>query len=277
MIPTCLFPIRLSPSSILSKAPYASITVLQQGSKEAGGTTAYEISQLENNANTVLGLFLQMIAKHVRDFGKLRVGDIIQYLTLPEVVQIEGEEDPSMTYKTFALKPQAKGVGNARQIRFEKDMPEQITLDEYMSASFDLLGEEEEKKMEISRVNPEMFRDLKYITTVSPDILNPRSEELERAYQLETFDRMVASPPGMFDPENTAKLLLSSDPLTKRDPDKYVAKQPAPGSQPQPMGGQPQGQMPAAGNSPLGATMGKNPLNKPASQPALAGGMGSMV
>jgi len=51
--------------------------------EKQGGTTAYEISRLEQNANTVLGLFLQMIAKHVKDYGKLRVGDILQYLTLP--------------------------------------------------------------------------------------------------------------------------------------------------------------------------------------------------
>lgn len=230
---------------------------LQQGNKPGQGTTtAYEISQLEQNANTVLGLFLQMIAKHVKDFGKLRVGDIIQYLTLPEVVQIEGQEDAEMTYKTFALKAPQKSVGNARQIRFENNMPEDITLDEYLSESYKLLGEEEEKKLEISRVNPSLFRELSYITTISPDILNPRSEELERAYDLETFDRMVAAPPGMFDPEATAKLLLQSDPRTKKDPDKYVAKQPVAGQPQMPQ----QGQMPSAGNSPLQAAKSQNPL-----------------
>lgn len=232
---------------------------LQQGNKPGpGGTTAYEISQLENNANTVLGLFLQMIAKHVKDFGKLRVGDIVQYLTLPDVVDITG--DGPLTYKTFALKSPAKGVGQARQIRFERDMPENITLDEYMSKSFDLLQEEEDKKLEISRVNPELFRELKYITTISPDVLNPRSEELERAYDLETYDRMIAAPPGMYDPEATAKLLLNSDPRTKKDPDKYVAKQPSAGQtlpQDQNMPQNGASPLPSAGNSPLNAMKGK--------------------
>lgn len=242
----------------------------QQAGQPTGQTqTAYEISQLEQNANTVLGLFLQMIAKHVKDFGKLRVGDILQYLTMPDVVDITG--DPELTYKTFALKAPTKGVGVPKQIKFDADMPENITLDDYMDMSFDLLEEEKDKKLEISRVNPELFRQLKYITTLSPDIMNPRSEDLERAYDLETYDRMVAAPPGMFDPEATAKLLLNSDPRTKKDPDKYVAKQPSPGSPQSGMPQQPQqGQMPASGNSPLAAAGGANPLN---AQPSPVAGL----
>ena len=231
--------------------------------------TAYEISVIEQNANTILGLFLQMIAKHVKDFGKLRVGDIVQYLTLPEVVDITGE--PELSYKTFALKAQAKGVGNARQVKFENDMPEKITLDEYMNESYKMLGEEDEKKMEIARVNPTLFRELKYITTISPDILNPRSSELERAFALEDFDRMVSAPQ-IFDPQATGRFLLSNNPLTKAEPDKYLAKQPTPGMQPP----QP-GQMPNAGNSPLQAVKRKNPLQNPANlapQPALAQSVG---
>lgn len=250
----------------------------QQSTPPSDGSTqtAYQISVIEQNANTVLGLFLQMIAKHVKDFGKLRVGDIVQYLTIADVSEITGE--PELTYKAFALKPQSKGIGQPRQIRFETNMPEDITLDEYLDKSFELLGEEDDKKLEISRVNPEVFRELQYITTISSDILNPRSDELERAYNLETFDRMVSAPPGMFDPEATGRLLLQSDPRTKKDPDKYVAKQPSAGSAPMQTGqqsGQPmQGKMPAAGNSPLQAAGGQNPLNKSPQSPALAQGGG---
>lgn len=253
--------------SVVEKSIAESSQSEQQAGQPSGGTqTAYEISQLEQNANTVLGLFLQMIAKHVKDFGKLRVGDILQYLTMPDVVNITG--DPELTYKTFAIKSPTKGVGTPKQIKFDKDMPGDITLDEYMNLSFDLLEEEKDKKLEISRVNPELFRELKYITAISPDVMNPKSEDLERAYDLETFDRMVAAPPGMFDPEATAKLLLNSDPRTKKDPDKYVAKQPAPGTQPPMQNGQPpQGQMPASGNAPLAAVTGGNPLNKPSQSP----------
>lgn len=230
---------------------------LQQGEdKNASSTTAYEISRLEANANTVLGLFLQMIAKHVKDFGKLRLSDILQYLTVPEVVDIE--DNPELVYKTFFVS--GKGGSQNKRIELDKEMPDSYTEEEYMDASYDLYVKEEQSKMEIARVNPELFRQLKYKVTISPDVLNPKSDDLMRAFNLEAFDRMVAAPPGMFDPEETAKLLLHSTPTTKTDVDKYVAKQPDPAQQAMQMGQTmaPQGQMPAAGNSPLNS-MGKKP------------------
>lgn len=244
---------------------------LQQGQDAtASGTTAYEISRLEQNANTVLGLFLQMIAKHVRDFGKLRLGDILQYLTVPEVLQIEGEENAELVYKTFFVN--AKGTGKNQKIQLDKELPDEMGDDEYMQMSYDLLVQEKEKDMTISKVNPGLFRELKYKVTISPDVMNPRSEDLERAYDLEAFDRMIAQPM-VFDPEETARLLLSSNPRTKTDPDKYLVKQPAQGMAPPPPG-QPGGQpaMPGAGNSPLAAVGKKpNPLSTGAAQPTLAG------
>ncbi len=241
---------------------------LQQGQKESTGTTAYEISRLESNANTVLGLFLQMIAKHVKDFGKLRLGDIVQYLTVPEVLMIE--DDPELVYKTFFVN--GKSGGKNKRIELDNTMQDTYDEEEYLQASYDLFIKEEESKMTISKVNPGLFRELKYKVTISPDILNPKSDDLMRAFDLESFDRMVAAPPGMFDPEETAKLLLQANPTTKKDVDKYVAKQPDPSQQAMMMGQQPMpdasGQMPQAGNGPLQAMGGKQ---GPPKQPALAG------
>lgn len=231
---------------------------LQQGNDAGeGGTTAYEISRLEANANTVLGLFLQMIAKHVKDFGKLRLGDILQYMTVPDVVAIEGEQDADLVYKTFFVN--GKGGGKNKQVSFDKELPDEMTQDEYMQKSYDLLISEKEKDMEISKVNPSLFRDLQYKVTISPDVMNPRSEDLERAFSLEQYDRMVAAPPGMYDSEETARLLLSTNKKTRSDPDKYLPKQPPPGQPPPQMGapGAP-GTLPAAGNSPLASLGGKN-------------------
>lgn len=242
---------------------------LQQGAEgKDGGTTAYEISRLEANANTVLGLFLQMIAKHVKDFGKLRLGDILQYMTVPEVMEIE--DDMELVYKTFFV--QGKGGDKNKKVEFDKSMPDEMDNDEYMQKSYDLLIQEKEKDMQIAKVNPGLFRDLKYKVTISPDVLNPRSEDLERAYGLETYDRMItAMPLGMYDPEETGKLLLMTNPKTKRDPEKYLAKQQAqqPVLPPQPGQPSPSGK-PAAGNSPLNA-MGKKPQSTGAAPQPLAG------
>ncbi len=230
---------------------------LQSGQDESGsGTTAYEISRLEANANTVLGLFLQMISKHVKEFGKLRLGDILQYMTVPEVMMIEGDEDAELVYKTLFVN--SKGTGKNKKIQFDSSVPDEMEKDDHLQASYDLLIEEQDKSMEISRVNPSLFRELKYKVMTNPDVLNPRSENLEKAMDLETYDRMVAAPPGMFDPEATAKFLLGTNPKTKTSVDDYVAKMPQPGINQVPL--QP-GEMPAAGNSPLNAANKKSPLS----------------
>lgn len=237
---------------------------LQGGEDQAGTQTAYEISRIEQNANTVLGLFLQMIAKHVKDFGKLRLGDIIQYLTLPEVVDITG--DPELSYKTFFLHDKT-GKGKNKKIEFDIELPEEQTEEEYLNSSYDILEEENEKEMAIYKVNPEAFRKLKYMVTISPDVLNPKSESLERAYALEDFDRMIMHPE-IFNQEEAAKLLLMNNPLTKKAPDDYLVKQ-QPGQDMAAMMGQ--GQMPNAGNSPLAAVANKSPLSTPQTTTPLAG------
>lgn len=241
---------------------------IQQGQAGPGGTTAYEISQIEQNANTVLGLFLQMISKHVKDFGKLRLGDIIQYLTLPEVMMID--DNPELIYKNFFLKAKGKGTTMNRKVEFNKDMPDQVTEDDHLKRSYDILQQEDQKGMEIYKVNPELFRNLKYMITISPDILNPRSSDLERAFATEEFDRMIMHPE-VFDPEETGKLLLSVNPHTEKDVEKYISKSIG---QPNPLQPNPNAAGPAAGNAPLNAVAKASPLGAmggaPAA-PALAG------
>lgn len=235
---------------------------LQQGQDSGGEQTAYEISKIEQNANTILGLFLQMISYHVKNFGKLRVGDIVQYLTLPDVMNITGE--PELTYKTFFMKGTKSGDKN-KKIEFDQNMPDEVSRDEHMNMSYDLLKEEKDKGMEISKVHPQYFRELQYLATVSPDVLTPRSTELERAFKLELYDRAIANP--MANQEEIYKILLSTDPTTKQEPDKYVTKQ-----QPQQLA-QPgmNANMPASGNSPLNAMTKASPLAPSNTQPVLAG------
>jgi len=203
-----------------------------------------------------------MIAKHVKDFGKLRMNDIIQYLILPEVAEITG--NPELAYKTFFLKGNPKVGGKNKKIEFTNDVPDEITKDEHLNMSFDVLQEEKDKGMTISKVNPAQFRELQYMVVCSPDVLNPRSEDLERAWATEEYDRMIMHPE-VFDPTETGKLLLGANPTTKKDVEKYIAKQPTPGMNPPEMGG-----MPNAGNSPLNAVNKKSPLSPTGASPILA-------
>jgi len=225
-----------------------------EGQQTPGSTTAYEISRIEQNAATVLGLFIQMIGNHVKDYGKLRLGDIHQYLTIADVDNLE--KDSELVFKTFLLhNKQSAGGTKSRKIKFDMSLPtEPQTPEQKLNASLQLAQEQGglDSKTELWKVNPELFRNLKYMVCVSPDVLNPKSEELERAFHLETYDRMVQNPMA-FDPEETARLLLGTDPKTKRDPDKYIAKQNP--ISPQQMGNP---QLPASGNSPLKALKSGN-------------------
>ena len=63
--------------------------------------TAYAMSIIQQNANTLLGLFINMISSFVKDFGKLRMSDIIQHLTIVDVMKIEG--DGELVFKSFLL------------------------------------------------------------------------------------------------------------------------------------------------------------------------------
>lgn len=223
-----------------------------QGLQEKGGTTAYEISRIEQNANTVLGLFIQMIAKHVKDFGKLRLSDILQYQTVADVADIT--DNSELVYKTFLLSDRsANGKTKGRKIQFDSGIPDEMDDENYLKSSYDVKSEEsKEDNMEIYKVNPNLFRDLKYMVTVSPDVLNPRSEDLERAYDLETYDKLIANPSA--NQEEALRLMLDTNKKTRRDPDKFIMKpqpqQPTmmPNGQPLQTGA-PQGQ-PAQGAKP---------------------------
>lgn len=214
-----------------------------QGQTPGGSPTAYQISRQEQNASTVLGLFVQMIAEHVRQFGKLRIGDILQYLTIADVEEIEG--NPELVYKTFLLHDNtSRGRNKSRKVSFDKTLPsEVITAKDNLKLSYDTLEKQGgiDSKTELWRVNPELFRNFTYMISVSPDVLNPKSEDLERAYNLELYDRMIQNPTA--DQEEAFRLLLSTNPTTQRDPDKFITKgqgmmppQPQGANAPQPNG-----------------------------------------
>lgn len=225
----------------------------QAGQPGGGSPTAYAISLQEKNAQMVLGLFVKMISEHVRQYGKLRMGDIIQFLTIPEVSKIE--DDAPLVYKTFLLPDKnSSGGAKSRNISFDSTLPDEMTEEEYMNMSYGLLKNENKKKgMELYKVNPELFRNLKYMCVCSPDVMNPMSDELETAYSLELYDRAIANP--IIDQEAVTKdFLLGAYKKSKKNPEKYLKQQntnPMAQLDPnaQPLNQNAQGQQPAQGGN----------------------------
>lgn len=197
---------------------------LRSGQKEGGSQTAYEISRLEQNASTVLGMFIQMIGNYVKQYGKLRMSDILQYLTIGDIQMIEGKES-KLIYKTFLLPEKTtQGGSKNRRIMFDSGLPDEaMNSMEMEKMSFDILEAEGglNSKTQIYKVNPSLFRDLKYEVKLSPDVLNPMSEDLERAFMLEEYDRAILNQ--HLDQEQITKdFLLGAYPKSRRDPEKYL-------------------------------------------------------
>lgn len=235
---------------------------IQQGQSPVGPpSTAYEISRIETNAATILGLSMKFIAQHAINYGKLLVSDIVQYLTIADVEKIT--DDGGLIYKTFFTNEPGKS-GQMNKIQFDANMPETMTEDEKMEMSWKLLIAQggEKANTVLYKVNPILFRNYKYVNTVDADVLNPRSADLIRAYDLETYDRAINNP--MADQEMLYKdLLLSTNPKTSRNPDKYVKKQePVPQQSDQNGQNPPQGP-PQPGQASAPAQRGKPSMAKP--------------
>lgn len=235
--------------------------ILQGQSDQGGDTTAYATSRMEQNANTVLGLFIKMIGQHVKDFGKLRMGDILQYLTIIDTTKIT--DDAELVFKTFLLKDKSSnGKKVTRKIKFDNSVPsEPISPKKKLDLSYDTLEEQggPDAHTELYKVNPTLFRDLTYMLTVSPDVLNPRSEELERAFKLEVFDRAIQLGPAVDQEALMRDFLFGAYEGTVKDPSKYIKKQNPMGGM---LGGQPQpGQPGQPGQAPQGQPgLGSNAL-----------------
>ena len=197
---------------------------LQQGQLAPGQSTAYEISRIEQNAATVLGLTMKFMANsHVIPYGKLLLSDILQYMTVADAEKIT--DAGGLIYKTFYVKE--PGQDKKNKIKFDINMPDEMTEKEKLDMSYELLIAQGGLNADTTlwKVNPGLFRQYKYLFAIDADVLNPRSAELTRAFDLETYDRAINSP--VADQEKLYKdLLMGSNPKTARDPGKYVVKAP---------------------------------------------------
>lgn len=200
-----------------------------------GDRTAREAILLQQNAKTALGLFGKMIAFMVEDFGKLMIGDILQYMTVGDVDELSG----TIAYKSF-LVPDKMDSGKkvTRKIKFDssllgsEDYDEKTTKDK----SYDTLAEEGglDSDVRLCKVNPELFRKIKYRCTVSADELTPKSKAIEKALNLEAYDRLIQNP--TIDQEAITREFVL-DIYRPGQSDKFIRKQEAMAPQGMAMGG----------------------------------------
>lgn len=229
-----------------------SVDPVSEGNAPDKQATAYQISQQQKNAAIVLGTFVHMIAEYVKQYGELRMGDILQYMTVVDAAKIS--EEPGLVYRTFFKAPSKAGE-EGKRIKFDASLPLEgmLSEQELLDLSFATLDEQGEGE-ELLKANPELFRNMKFMLKVTPDSMRPMTDDLERAFRLEIYDRAIANQYG--NQETLFKdFLLGAYPELVSDPDQYVIEpQPAmmgetsmgSGVMPGGMPGMPQANMPSA-------------------------------
>lgn len=186
----------------------------QQGQQATKTSTAYEISRVEQNASTVLGLFLTMVVKHAIDFGELARGDVLQYCTLADLTKITGTD---VGYKTFF----AHRDGKTSKVMFDANLPSEMNAEEKLSISYKLLTEEKKNGVALVIANPKLVRDLKYTQVIDADVVRPRSKDFERVAFNELYDRAIQNP--TVDLKALGKQLFKMEPVTAKNPDQFMS------------------------------------------------------
>jgi hypothetical protein len=168
---------------------------MRSGQAIGGERTAYEVQALQENAQKMLGLFGKFIMFLVHDIGQLMVGDILQYMTVPDIKKITNVTDP-VAYKTLLIPEKIQnGKKITKKIKFTG---EYLDKDDVNPAVESMKIYKEEKKagenVRIYKINPEIFRNIKYKIVITPDKFENRSKTLEKALNLELYDRAIANP-----------------------------------------------------------------------------------
>ena len=175
---------------------------LQSGSAEKGQQTKYEIQRLEANAQTVLGLSGEMLARIVDQIGELVLGLIVQHMPISDIGKITDEDGEIKMMPIIIPNRNVNGKTVSRKVEFTTNMP--ISEEDEFERSMKLLDEEEEKGMTISQMNPELIDNLKFLVKTVPTFKD-RASEVSKAIGL--YDRMLANP---MTQQNEESILLHS-------------------------------------------------------------------
>lgn len=218
------------------QAGYQALTTAERSITESsqddlrGGTgsqverTAFETARIEQNAKTQLGLFGKMIGRIVKDFGQLMVDDIIMHQTVGEVEEITAGQ-VRLGYRSFLLSDDIEnGKKVSKRIIFtDESIGLKVTKKEALNRSFKIMDKEggRDSNTRIFKVNPMKFRMNKYMLSINPDDLMPKNELLEKAMNLEAYDRGITNP--VSDIEAVTKDFLWET-YAKGESDKYMKK-----------------------------------------------------
>lgn len=166
--------------------------------------TAYEVATIEENSRVQLGLFGKMLVKFVREWGELRLEDIVTHMAVADVMKLDSGQD-MLAYKSVLVQ-KPEGEKNVK-IEFRSDLPEKpFSKDDELAMQMDLLERSKKSGQSIYQVNPKFFRDLKFSVQVGVDQLFKPTGGILRAFNLEGYQAMANNPLIANDPESFANV-----------------------------------------------------------------------
>jgi len=161
----------------------------QSGQAEKGQQTKYEIQRIEANAQTILGLSGEMLARMVKQIGELTLGLVVQHMPITDIEQVTDEDSVIKMMPIIIPNRDVEGKKMDRKIEFTDDMP--VNDKDEEKRSFELLDEESGKEMSIYKMNPEVMERLKFLVKVEPTFVD-RASKISKSISL--YDRMMANP-----------------------------------------------------------------------------------
>lgn len=168
-------------------------------SKEA---TKFEISTLEQNAATKLGLFGKRLSFMVRDIGRLIVPSVLEHMPFAEVLEVTGSENKVKLHSVVIKNREVDGQPVSRTIKFRPDTemtPEALAGEESELLKQELDGSREANKdripltKSIMIVNRKLFKRAKYLVKISPRY---DDKSIRDAKGVQFYDRATVNPVG---------------------------------------------------------------------------------
>lgn len=183
------------------------------------GTTAFEVSREIEQSRIQLGIFGGMIGEMVVQLGLLTIDVILQHQTVGDIEEITAG-NVRMKYKKFLLPNQKEEGKNVTKVIELSEEEFEGTMEESMGILEAEGGFQGDKR--IYKVNPNLFRRMKFLVSINPDQLLPKNEIFDKALKLEAYDRLIQNP--FVDQEAVSRDFLI-EPFAKGETEKYMRKE----------------------------------------------------
>ena len=234
---------------------------IRGGTATSGDRTAFEVSRIEENAKITASIFGRMIAEATVEVGQLLSDVVLQHQSVAQLDELL-DSNGRMKFRQFILDDEDEDGRKIKKIvRFKEDLiGARMSEDQKEKREKRLFAEAGglESNISIIEANPYKFASRSYKAIVKADQIFPRSMALEKAFDLEGYDRMINNP--FTNPEAVTRDFLVKN-YAKGDVDKYMKKAQEAGVQ-DILGGQQEPQLSslvqqATGSNSLNALLGQ--------------------